>query len=142
MNFLDLMDPEKRRMIELMHMQQFQQQFTPEMLQQMQAMGSTPYAQPVMPQSGQAGYGVLAPTATPEAMNKGVAGAEGVQGMGQMLPGLLSMAANLTGGADQQQAPAPPPPPPTRPVGTSKDGLPQGGRTMSPVERKRKFRRQ
>lgn len=143
MNFLDLMDPQKRKMMELLEQQQaaqMMQGLTPEMLQQMQGMGVTPYAAQAMPQAGQPGYGVLAPAMTPEAMAQGQAAASGAPSMGQALPGLLSMAANLSGGAEEQQPPMPPPPP-TRPVGTSKEGIakPQAKREEE-IRRRRRFR--
>jgi hypothetical protein len=140
MNFLDMMGPQKRKMIELMQQQQMMQGLTPEILQQMQSMGVTPYAQPNMPQAGQPGYGILAPTATPEAMAQGQAAASGAPTMAQSVPGLLAFAANMAGGAEEQ-APAPQAPPQTRPIGTSKEGLSSGARREAQeIKRRKKYR--
>lgn len=139
MNFLDMLDPQKRRALELMQMQQMQQQFTPQMLQQQMPQGMGALQAPPMPmQQGQAGYGVLAPEAN-TAMNQAAAG--GAQSFGQSamgaLPGLLAMAA---GGQQQEAPPPPPPPPPGRPVGTNKDGLARAGNSYATVKRRRPVR--
>jgi hypothetical protein len=128
MNWLDSLDPQKKRALEIMLMQQINPM--------QQGAGVDALLDPAMPmQSGQAGYGVLAPESnTPQA----VAAAEGVPTMGQnfqaILPGLLSAAAKSQG-SDTPIMPMPSPPP-TRPVGTKKDGLGYG-RGYNPVDRKR-----
>lgn len=141
MNFLDMMDPQKRMMMELMQQQQMQQMLTPDMIKQLQATGA-PYAQPYMPEAGTPGYGVIAPASGPEQLAQMQSAAGGQLSMMQSLPGLLSAVQGVMGQQGQEeQAPPPAPPPPSK-VGNSKEGLPHGGRTMAPINRKRKFRRQ
>lgn len=123
MNFLDLMDPRRRKAEELMRLQMMQQQMTPDVLQslQQQAPGYGVLADAPMPmEAGQPGYGVLAPEAN-TATNQ--AAASGAPTFGQALPGLLSAASMFAGAGDEQPMPPPPPSPVGRPVGTKSDGL-------------------
>lgn len=143
MNFLDMLDPQKRKALELLQMQQMQQIGVPAMLQQpAMAQGMGALAAPPMPmQQGQAGYGVLAPEAN-TAMNQ--AAAAGAPNFGQAamgaLPGLLSLAGMAAGGGGGESPPPPPPPPPGKPVGTNKDGLPRIGTAFAKVKRRRPVR--
>lgn len=138
MNWLDMLDPQKRKAMELAQMQQMQQMGIPAMLQQ-QAPGYGVMAQPPMPmQQGQPGYGVLAPQANTAQNQAAASGAQGPD-----VAGLLQMAASIYGqGGQGENAPPTAPPPPPMPVGKSKEGLPMGGRSQMAIERKRKYRRQ
>lgn len=141
MNFLDMLDPQKRKALELLQMQQMQQQFTPQMLQQGMPQGMGALQNMPMPmQQGQAGYGVLAPGAN-TAMNQAAAGGAPSFGQAAMgaLPGLLALAGGGAGGG-QPEVPPPPPPHPGRPVGTSKDGIPRMGNAFAQVKRRRPVR--
>jgi hypothetical protein len=138
MNWLDMLDPQKRKALELMQQQQMQQQFVPPMLQQQMPQGMGALQDMPMPMAqGQAGYGVLAPQAN-TAMNQAAAG--GAQTMGQALPGMLMAASALTGGGQQEETPPPAPPSPGRPVGTQKSGLPRIGIAFAKVKRRRPVR--
>lgn len=142
MNFLDMLDPQKRKAMELLQMQQMQQMGVPAMLQQPMPQGMGALQQMPMPmQQGQAGYGVLAPQAN-TAMNQAASG--GAQSFGQTamgaLPGLLALAGGGGAGGGQEQAPPPAAPPPTRPVGTDKSGIPRVGNAFAKVKRRRPVR--
>lgn len=124
MNFLSMLDPQKRREMELMQQmqaQQFMQQFTPEMLQQLSPPQFDPYA----------GYGVLQ-----EATPQGIAGAEGAPDMSQALMGLLGGAAQIQGQQEEPQAPAPAGL--GAPVGKGGNGLSSPFRGYEPLKRKRR----
>jgi hypothetical protein len=141
MNWLDMLDPQKKRAMELAMEQQAQSLMVPQMLQTQMPQGMGMLQPMPMPmQQGQAGYGVLAPEANTPA---NIAGAEGAQTFGQTMtgaaPGLLAAAAALAGGnKGGDNVPIMPAPSPSRPVGTSKDGLPALSRQFRPVERKRR----
>lgn len=143
MNFLGMMDPQKRMALEMAQMQQMQQLGVPGMLQSpTMAQGMGALQQPPMPmQQGQPGYGVLAPDANTGVNQAAAAGAPsfGQAAMGA-LPGILSLAAMLSGGGSQQSAPPPATPPPTRPVGTDKSGIPRVGNAFAKVKRRRPVR--